>query len=279
MSATSETSKRSKTVVVTVTDAPYYERAKRTIIDARSRGEWRGDIVLITIGFSPSRNFLDYYNVTERRYDHVDVKNLVEQYRQFPLKTVSDNRHVLKLAQWNKLYVFDTWFKQWNKVIFFDSGLRIFDKVSILDELKCDGKILAPDDAPPNNTDKRFRVQVELTANPEAAKRLLTEHSESILDGRYFLNCIWVYDTSLLSICNVSHLIEEMNKYPICRCNEMTLMNLLFTFKHKVWEAFPEFIDNGKRLFGWVDYEPDPRKTWRDYCFIKYPATINMACE
>ena len=52
-----------KTVVVTLTDAGYFSRAKRTIIDVRSRGEWTADLVLITVGFDAPRNFLDYYKI------------------------------------------------------------------------------------------------------------------------------------------------------------------------------------------------------------------------
>jgi hypothetical protein len=59
-------------------------------------------------------------------------------------------------------------------------------------------------------------------------------------------------------------------------------MNLLFTFKHRVWEPFPEFVLSGKkRLFGWTEHDRDygPYTTWRDFCFIKYPSTINFDCE
>jgi hypothetical protein len=269
-----------KTVVVTLTDAGYFSRAKRTIIDIRSRGEWTGDLVLITVGFDPSRNFLDFYNVIQKRVEHINTDNLIEQYNKYPLKTVLDNRHILKLTQWDKFYVFDDYFKQWDKVIFVDAGLRVFDKISILDNIPCEGKIMAPDDVP-SYGNQRFEAIMELSANPIAAEELVEEYSNDILKERYFLNCIWVYDTSLLNLCNKDVLIEEMNKFPICRCNEMSIMNLLFTYKLKVWKPFPEFIENGKRLFGWIEYDRDygPYNTWRNFCFIKYPCSINFECE
>jgi hypothetical protein len=270
-----------KTVVVTLTDENYFSKAKRTIIDVRSRGEWTGDLVLITVGFTPSQNFLDYYNITHRRVEHINTDYIVEQYHKFPIKTLGDQRHLLKLTQWDKFYVFDSWFKQWEKVIFFDAGLRVFDKISILDEIPCEGKIMAPDDAPYYDNEKRFHLMFELSANPPAAEKLLEEYPKEMLNERYFLNCIWVYDTSLLNICTMSDMIEAMNKYPMCRCNEMTIMNLLFTMKHKVWQPFPEFVSSGKRLFGWVEYDRNygPYNTWRNFCFIKYPCTINFECD
>ncbi len=269
-----------KTVVVTLTDVGYFSRAKRTIIDIRSKGEYTGDLVLITIGFDAPSNFLDFYNVIQKRVEHINTDYLVEQYHKYPLVTREDNRHLLKLTQWDKFYVFDKWFKQWEKVIFLDAGMRVFDKISILDDIDCKGKIMAPDDVP-SYSNQRFEVMMELSANPPAAEKLLEEYSQDILKERYFLNCIWIYDTSLLDMCSMNEMIDTMNKYPICRCNEMTVMNLLFTMKYKVWKPFPEFVENGKRLFGWIEYDRDygPNRTWRDFCFMKYPCTINFECE
>ena len=273
----------SNTVVVTLTDENYFWRAKRTIIDIRTKGEWYGDIVLITVNFDASINFLDYYNIISKRVEHINTEYLLEQYNKYPLKTVLDNRHLLKITQWDKFYVFDEWFNKWNKVIFLDAGLRVFDKINYLGTLECNGKILAPDDAPSYDNEKRFNRMMELSANPPATEKLFQNYSKDILDHRYFLNCIWIYDTSLLKICNINHMIEAMNDYPFCICNEMTIMNLLFTMKHNVWEPFPEFIQTAKhikRLFGWTEYDRDYGiNTWRNFCFIKYPVTINMNCE
>jgi len=270
-----------KTVVVTLTDKDYYPRAKRTIIDIRTRGQWKGDIVLVTIGFHASQNFLDFYQVTEKQFEPISTTYLLEQYRKYPLQTVSDNRHLNKVAQWNKFHLFDEWFTQWRRIIFMDAGLRVFDSIQYLLELPFEGKLYAPDDLPKYNTQEGFGRIMELPANPPATEKLFQEYSKDIVQQRYFLNCIWVYDSSLLSQCSKKDLIDAMNEYPICRCNEMTTMNLLFTFKHKVWEPFPEFTSNGKRLFGWTEHDRDygPFTTWRDFCFIKYPSTIHFDCE
>ena len=39
-----------KTVFVLVSDSAYMHRAKKTIIDLRSAGQWHGDLVLINVG-------------------------------------------------------------------------------------------------------------------------------------------------------------------------------------------------------------------------------------
>ena len=269
-----------KTVVVTLTDQAYFHKCKRTILDIRSRGEWTGDLVLITVDFNAPRNFMDYYCVTQKRVSHIDCSNVLEAYKTHPIRPTCDNREFAKLTQWDKFYAFDPFFAQWDKVIFIDAGLRVFDKIQYLADLPCNNVLMAPDDAAPYDTQKRFNNVIEVDRNPEVVAKLYQEYGQEIIGERYFLNCIWMYDTSILQQITVQELIDTMNKYPICRCNEMTIMNLLITFKYKLWKPFPEFASNGKRLFGWTEWDRNyGRGTWRDFCFVKYPTTINFDCE
>jgi len=273
-----------KTVVVTLTDQAYFHKCKRTILDIRSRGEWTDDLVLITVGFDAPKNFLDYYRVIQKRVEHIDCSAVLEGYQRCPIRPTCDNREFAKLTQWDKFYVFDPFFAQWQKVIYLDAGLRVLDKIHYLADLPCDGVVMAPDDAAAYDTEKRFGGIIETDRNPEVVDRLFQEYDRDILNQRYFLNCIWMYDTSLLSTITVQELVDTMNTYPICRCNEMTVMNLIITFKHKIWRPFPEFIRTNsfsiKRLFSWTEWDRNyGYGTWRDFCFLKYPSTINFDCE
>jgi hypothetical protein len=271
-----------KKVIATLSDITYYHKAKRTILDLRSRGKWDGDLVLITVGFKANNNFCDFYNVTEYCVNHINTEYLLSEYNKCPISPTCDNREYMKLTQWDKFYIFSDYFKKWDCVLFVDAGMRILDEVKYLLDLDCKDSIMAPDDAPYYDTKKRFGGIIETNKNIPVVTELFKEYSPKILNERYFLNCIWMYDTSLLNKVSFSDLIETMNKYPICRCNEMTIMNLLFTFKHKVWKPFPEFIQNSrKRLFGWCENDRNygSDKTWRDFCFIKYSFTLNFECE
>jgi hypothetical protein len=273
-----------KTVVVTLTDQGYWHKAKRTIMDVRSRGEWTGDLVIVTVGFDAPRNFIDYYKVISMRVEHIPTDQLVEKYRAHPIRPTCDNREFAKLTQWDKFHVFNPAFLQWERVIYLDAGLRVFDRIQILADLECDGSIMAPDDAAPYDQEKRFGAIIETDRNTDVVDRLFQEYDRSILGERYFLNCIWMYDTALIKNNVFADLVRTMNAYPICRCNEMTVMNLIFTFAYKVWKPFPEWVslEDGKRkrLFGWTENDRDyGATTWRDFCFLKYPFGINFDCE
>jgi len=132
-----------RTAVVTLTDSAYFYKAKRTILDVRSRGKWMGDIVLITVGFKCNQNFLDFYNVTQYYVEHINTNKLLEEYKKCPIGETCDNRQYVKLTQWDKFYVFSNYFKQWDRVIFLDAGLRVLDEIQNLVDVPCDGVILA----------------------------------------------------------------------------------------------------------------------------------------
>jgi hypothetical protein len=265
--------KNNKTVFTLVTDIGYFSKAKRTIFDLRCKGNWCGDIVVITIEFDLNANFKDFYNITEVKFPKIDKTDLLGKIGRNGFSN-SDKRELTKLNQWEKLHVFDPYFKKWQQVVFLDAGLRILDDVKYLLEIDCKDKIMAPKDGK-HYIDQEFHCQLSYD-KPELIDSLTTEFGESILKSNYMLNCMWMYDTSILDLCNKEELVEAMNKYPFCKTNEMGIMNLLFHFKYHLWEPFPVKASNNKFLFDWCELNQTYTTSWRDYCFIKYPVTISF---
>jgi hypothetical protein len=110
-----------ETVVVTLTDRGYFAKARRTIEEVRNAGRWKGDMVLITVDWVPSRE--EYMWFTTHRViiypvKHINTDGLLEAYKAFPIKSPSDKRDTKKLYQWDKLRVFEPYFKRWKKVVF-----------------------------------------------------------------------------------------------------------------------------------------------------------------
>jgi hypothetical protein len=264
---------QNNTVFALVTDFNYFNKAKRTIIDLRSKGKWYGEIVLITIDFNLNDNFKDFYQIKEIKFPLIDKSVLLEKIGENGFTNNQDKREFNKLNQWEKLHVFDDYFKQWNRVVYLDSGLRIFDDVKYLLELDYKNKILAPKDGKLYD-DMEFNCQLSYD-KPELIDNLKSEFGDNILKSNYMLNCIWIYDTNILKLCNKSELIEAMNKYTFCKTNEMGIMNILFHFKYNLWEKLPIIASNKKILFDWSDLN-NPNTTWRDYCYMKYPVSISF---
>jgi alpha-N-acetylglucosamine transferase len=255
------------TVFVTLSNNSYYAKGLQTVRELRENGKWTGDIVYIAVDFDPNPEDLQgviIYNTT-----HINTDGLLQSFRKNPIKPMPDNRHFGKLYQWDKLQVFKPYFRKWDRVVFLDAGLRVFDSVQPLLDLPWKGRFLAPDDSEPNDNGNRFNCQLDLDANQMTNDVLFSEFSKDILQERYFLNCMFLFDSSLQF--SFEEFEEAMNKYPICMCNEMGIMNLIFTYKLRVWNPFPELVNN-KHLFGWCEYNY-PGTNWKDFHFIKYSVT------
>ena len=260
------------TAFVLVTDMSYFNKAKRTIIDLRSKGNWFQDIVLITIDFSLNKNFKDFYNIIEVTFPQIDKTELLNKIGENGF-THSDKREINNLNQWENFHVFDDYFMKWNRIVFLESGLRVLDDVKYLLELDYKGKILAPKDG---NLYQNQTFDCQLSSDyPDLIEKLKTDFGEHILNENYFLNCIWIYDTNILRICDKKQMIDAMNTYTICKTNDMGIMNLLLHFKYNLWNQFPFKLNSGKILFDWCELN-NPGTEWRDYCYIKYPVTISF---
>lgn len=250
------------TAFVSLTDASYYDRALCTLTDLRERGGWTGDVVLICVDFDPAPI---ERNVIIHKVDHIDHTPLWETWKDFPIPAAQDGRHYKKVYQWDKLQVFSEYFRQWDRVIFLDAGLRVLDSVEPLLELEWKKKFLAPDDSDPYDNGNRFQCQVHLDANPKVKEKFLKQFD--MLNDRYFLNCIFVFDTNL---GNMDTMKSWMYEFPVMACNEMGIMNMFFK-DH--WSAFPQRVGS-KYLFGWCELNYTEKPKWDQFHFLKYPVTM-----
>jgi hypothetical protein len=261
-------------VFVLITDLNYFNKAKRTIIDLRTKGNWYKEIVLITIDFNLNTNFKDFYQITEVKFPLIDKSKLLEKIGQNGFNDTTDKREIYKLNQWEKLHIFNNYFSQWQRVVYLDAGLRVLEDVKYLLEIPYKNKIIAPKDGKLYE-DPAFKYQIS-SDNQELIESFKNEFGESSLESNYFLNCMWIYDTDILKNCDKGQLIDAMNKYTFCKTNEMGIMNILFHFKYKLWDTLPIQASNGKYLFDWCESNQKHKTTWREYCFIKYPITISF---
>lgn len=262
-----------KTAFVTLCDSKYLPKAQTTIRDLRSRGKWTGDIVLILVECDAPPEFLEEHKVVPFRTTHIDTKELVYQLKTFPLKPMADNRHLEKLTQWDKLQVFRTWFKQWDRIAFLDAGLRVVNTVEPLLGLDWEGSLLAPDDAgiaPDRDNGNRIGCQIQFGVNFDADRLFRSQFPSFDPSARYFLNCMFLFDTSLITDTLYSELETCMNDLPIMKCNEMGIMNLWFNIRNRVWRPFPEMVGD-MYLFGWSEPTVPGCPNWTRFHFLKYP--------
>lgn len=261
-----------QTVVVTLTDAPYYAKCVNTIHDIRQRGKWKGDLVVLCVDFDFPQDMIDQFQIITQRIRHVDHEPLFKAWITHPLPPKDDNRHYKKVTQWDKLQVFSAYFLKWNRVLFMDAGMRVFNPLEPLWQLPYEGRLIAPDDSDPHDNKNRFECQVCLNANPPVKDAFLKEFGSELLQKRYFLNCVFLFDTTLLKTMQPHLMREWMYRYPIMGCNEMGIMNLFF---RNVWSPLPIRSRDGHHyLFGWNEscWKIATPKT-NEFCLLKYPSS------
>lgn len=256
------------TAFVTLTDQSYFNKALQTIHELRHYGQWQGDIILIAVDFEPKIE-----NVIIHPIKHIDHLPLWEEWKRYPIKRMDDNRHYGKFYQWDKLQVFTSFFKQWERIIFLDAGMRVCSNVNSILSIDYKDQFIAPDDSTPGDNGNRLKVQFDLEANKITTQLLHYELGKEWLEQKYFINCIFMFDTNLITDTTLDELKMLMYKYPISLCNEMGIMNLYFNVKHKVWTALPEKIDG--YLYGWCELNYPEKPTWKDFTFIKYSVTMS----
>lgn len=265
-------------VVALVTDRAYETRAKQTIEDIRGAGQWRGDLLWITVDFEiPSNDpWIRQYEIKTWRVPSISCESLFTTWKSKPIPPMADGRHYGKTGQWNKFYTFHVFLRQWVRVLYVDAGMRMYQSLQhILDACPMDNAYLyAPDDALPGDNGRRLACQFAWSSNPDVAMRMRERFGSTIVHERYFLNCIYYFDTRIIEKHTFSTLCQWMRDYPISMCNEMGIMNLLFSVDKRQWRPLPEKVilpDATCYLFGWSLHNYPSSTHKQDFVCLKYP--------
>jgi hypothetical protein len=254
------------TAIVLVTDQGYLPRAERTLNDLRTRGDWHGHIVLIPVGFTPSSELIARYNLQIVQFPRIPIDGFLQAVRDRPFTIPTcDGRELTKTVQWEKLHAFDSWFwDKYERIIYIDAGSRIVNPIAPILDLDWRGKFICPDDSPQGER-KYFKNQLELVNRPDELGAF-DQAYPGALESAYFLNCIWIYDTSLR--IEKQLFVDLIAKYPIWKTNEMCVMNVVLTFDKKIWTPMPMLDEKTQRiLFDWTERG----RASSDYIVLKYP--------
>jgi hypothetical protein len=154
-----------------------------------------------------------------------------------------------KLIQYQKFYLFDSFFKKWNYVFYMDGEININYPIQpILDILSPDCFYAHSDTYPKYewNLERQF-----ITENPAHDKYLakLKKNFDTNID--YFQTTIFMFDTRRFIKPNVVRdLIALTEEFPNCWTNEQGIMSIYFS---KVWQQIP-FCVPGEPYMRLYDY-------------------------
>lgn len=256
-------------VLVLVTDKGYASKTFETIRQVRGPGKYSGDIVIIAHPeLQTHSRFIDdcmKYSVTPAFFPVLDVSEIVEKIKASPF-THTDGRELKKLFQWQKLQVFNTYFRKWKTVVYIDAGMHIFDDINIFFTISRPGTLLAHCDDYPDFSN-RLVNQFDTKAYPSAFCELAKNYN---LETQTYQTTALVFQTDLIHDTTVNDILDLAKKYPISRTNEQGIMNIYFYGRIgqiPIWRDGKFMYDFWER-FGF---------NWSSYRMLKYPRTLSSS--
>ena len=253
----------SPNVIVLLSNAAYSRNCLMTIRGCRRVGNYTGDIVVLVDDEMPD-DFLEeaeQFGVIIRHYDPIDIEPILSKIREHPF-TCTDGRELTKQIQWQKLNIFDVYFKQWEKIFYMDAGMHVMGDIGIFFDLVRPGIVLAHcDDFPEYSAN--LAGQFDRLSQPGAFKELSEKYR---LDRQCFQTGILLFESSMVGPTTVREIMDLAYRYPISRTNEQGILNLYFC---EALRQVPIYT-GGKFLY---DYWERFGHTRNEYLLLKYPIT------
>jgi hypothetical protein len=220
--------------VVFICDIHYFDKFVQTYKQLVTLGGWTGDVCLIVCDdlyeSEQLNSFQSEHNIIVKHYERIQFPP------QFTYSQTSLDRPEhwnLKMFQFQKIRLFDVYFKQWNYVFYIDCGIHIFRNIQPIIDCASPNTLLAHSDAYPtykNNLSSQFDIKTPLF-------NVLA--SEFNLNIDYPQTTIMLFDTAIIEPNTVDDLYQLCLKYPISLTNDQGIVALYFTCIRPLWKQIP----------------------------------------
>jgi hypothetical protein len=245
--------------VVFICDLPYFDKFVQTYKQLISFGGWSGDVCLIVcddlVESEQLRSFQKEYPILVKHYSLIH----------FPPEFIESQSNLNRMEHWNqkmfqfqKIRLFDVYFKQWNYVFYIDCGIQIFRNIQPIIDCASPNTLLAHSDTFPSYKNK-LATQFD-TAKP--LFKILS--SEFNLQNDYPQTTIMLFDTTIIEPTTVNDLHNLCLKYPISITNDQGIVALYFTCIRPLWKQLP--LENDTLCF--YDYLARTNKH-KEYIMLK----------
>jgi hypothetical protein len=220
------------TCVVFVCDYGYFHKFLKTLQGLVKEGEYTGDICLIIGDDLKDSPLLENPLMKEAKVivQHFPDIEIPFETREIMAELNRDIKWYLKVFQYHKFHVFQTFVKRWRRILYLDSGITIYRPIQPLLGCWKDGKFLAHCDSFPL-FDRQLRQQFD-TLNP------FIEQLETIYDMSCLFpqTTIMYFDSNLITETTFQELYDLMLRFPNSLTNDQGILALYFTQIRKCWE-------------------------------------------
>jgi len=236
----------------------YIDLAFQSIHDARTHGQWKDDIVLMT---TPTVQKNEEYQSKAHFYriqmmDHINNINIINNI----------NTDEWTSEDCSQMGMMSSVFKKWDTVFYIDAGAAILRPLHrILDVAKPPGFLYAHSDAYPSY-EWKLTGQFDLSSLDETRREQFLQTFDT--DRDYFQSTIMIFSTSLIEESTVDDLFQLYRQWStISTCGVQGIFNLYFNCRKGVWKPLP-IRDDKSFLY---DFMVRDGYCSEDYVLLKYP--------
>jgi hypothetical protein len=247
--------------VVMVTNRAHLQRCLTTVWQLRWFGRYRGEIIMIVgndLEADIPKIARSGLRVTPRHFPDIDRTETLSE-----LEGAMHTSEVVftKPFQFQKVYVFDVYFKQWSRILYLDTKMRVLNPISKVLDLDCSNSLVAHSDSFPDFT-RTFESQFNVKDFPE-----LAEEADLIapLGEDYFQTGMMLFDSKIIAEDTVEDILKLARKFINSNTNEQAIINL-WAKSRKLWKKLPTSPVDGKLLY---DYWPRESRSLGDYVLLK----------
>jgi hypothetical protein len=258
----------SENVLVLMTNESYSARCVRTVWECRNIGKYLGDIVIIShpelqenTGYIQTCASL---RATPVFLPLIDIRDILAKIHERPFQHSIDGRETTKTFQWQKLQIFNTYFKKWKKLFYVDAGMKIIQDINIFFTCIKPNSMLAHCDGYPEYQ-WTLGDKFDKHSRPEVYAEL---EKQFCLTTMNYQSTILLFHTDTIQSDTVEKIVQLANKYPISLTNEQGIINLYFL---DILSQVPLFREN-RFLYDFCERFGIHGSR---YTMLKYPKTIS----
>jgi len=250
--------KNEKLAVCVVGNYLYLKRnLNRFINQVRNKGEYKGDILVLTARFTPTflLKLSNKKNVKYLKFNRVKFDKTTEK----SLKAINTlgqpNRHIYKNFQWHKLHLFDPVLKHWDYIFYIDINMTIHKNINPIFKIKPSRCLFANRDY---SDGENWELERQFDNTHKDISNLKKSYDLSIKN--YFQTGMIFFDTQIIETETKEEIIKLVKKYPYTRTNEQAIMNLFFIFEKGLFRELPKNVE-GVNTYSYWKHDDNTRIT------------------
>lgn len=247
--------------VVFVCNKGYFDRFIHSVNQLVTNGKYTGNICLV-IGDDLlndpllNNDIIKNHKIIVKHFPDIKFTN---EFMQVQSNLDRESHWIVRMFQYHKFHLFQTFFKQWDYIFYLDCGMNIISDISPMLNEVCENTLLAHSDA---YDEYIWKLDTQYQKNNSYFDNMNNKYNLNI---DYPQSTILLYDTKLITETTFNELVNLALEYPISLTNDQGIIALYFT---NIKPLFKQIKTHSGDKF-YYDFSPRHNRKIEDYIMLK----------